>query len=98
MHATCPAGCYTRGSMCPASQVSSALWYPKWVPGTHAPSGPIKDVAGLRLETSEGKAVPWRRDDVDLYKVSAMYPMAFIRLSRGSTSFVTLRPSRPPAT
>ena len=30
------------------------LWYPKWIPGTHAPSGPIQDVAGLRLETAGG--------------------------------------------
>src|SRR6187431_3305672 len=24
-----------------------ALWYPKWVPGTHAPSGPVQNIAGL---------------------------------------------------
>ncbi len=35
-----------------------ALWYPKWVPGTHAPCGPLQDVAGLRIETTEGKPIP----------------------------------------
>ena len=50
------------------------LWYPKWIPGTHAPSGPIQDVAGLRLETTEGKPVPWRRDDTDVFKVECDVP------------------------
>jgi len=50
------------------------LWYPKWIPGTHAPSGPIQDVAGLRLETPAGKSVPWRRDDLDIYRVECDVP------------------------
>jgi predicted metalloprotease with PDZ domain len=50
------------------------LWYPKWIPGTHAPSGPIQDVAGLRFETPDGKAVPWRRDDIDVYRVECDVP------------------------
>ena len=50
------------------------LWYPKWIPGTHAPSGPIQDVAGLRLETTDGKPVPWRRDDTDVFKVECDVP------------------------
>ena len=32
------------------------LWYPKWIPGTHAPSGPLDTVGGLRLATPEGRA------------------------------------------
>ncbi len=50
------------------------LWYPKWIPGTHAPSGPIQDVAGLRLETTDGKVVPWRRDDGEVFKVECDVP------------------------
>ncbi len=50
------------------------LWYPKWIPGTHAPTGPIQDVAGLRLETPDGKPIPWRRDDVDVYRVDCQVP------------------------
>src|SRR5436305_6910663 len=26
-----------------------ALWYPKWIPGTHAPGGPVQNIGGLRL-------------------------------------------------
>ena len=50
------------------------LWYPKWIPGTHAPSGPIQDVAGLRLETPDGKPLPWRRDESDVFKVECNVP------------------------
>jgi predicted metalloprotease with PDZ domain len=51
-----------------------ALWYPKWIPGTHAPSGPIKDVGGLRIETPEGKSIPWRRDDTELFRLECDVP------------------------
>src|SRR5881392_3076919 len=42
------------------------LVYPKWLPGEHAPDGPIDDVVGLRFSAG-GKTVPWRRDLVDQY-------------------------------
>ncbi len=51
-----------------------ALWFPKWVPGTHAPCGPVQDVAGLRLETPQGKPVAWRRDETDVYRVECDVP------------------------
>jgi predicted metalloprotease with PDZ domain len=51
-----------------------ALWFPKWVPATHAPCGPVEDVAGLRLETSEGKPLAWRRDEVEPYRVECEIP------------------------
>jgi predicted metalloprotease with PDZ domain len=40
------------------------LVYPKWLPGEHAPDGPIDDLVGLRFSAG-GKTVPWRRDAVD---------------------------------
>ncbi len=42
------------------------LLYPKWIPGEHAPDGPIADLVGLKL-TANGKTLPWRRDDLDMY-------------------------------
>ena len=42
------------------------LYYPKWIPGEHAPSGPIGNVTGLKFEAN-GKVVPWRRDLLDVY-------------------------------
>jgi predicted metalloprotease with PDZ domain len=37
------------------------LYYPKWIPGEHEPSGPIANVAGLKF-SANGKTIPWRRD------------------------------------
>src|SRR5436190_875227 len=42
------------------------LVYPKWLPGEHAPDGPIDDLVGLKF-TAGGKTVPWRRDPVDQF-------------------------------
>jgi predicted metalloprotease with PDZ domain len=45
---------------------NTVLLYPKWLPGTHAPEGPIERLAGLTI-TAQGVAVPWTRDPVDVY-------------------------------
>ena len=42
------------------------LLYPEWLPGNHAPRGPIDKLAGLTI-TSEGRTLPWRRDPVNMY-------------------------------
>src|SRR5579875_3836233 len=42
------------------------LYYPKWIPREHQPSGPISNVAGLKFEAN-GKVVPWRRDLLDVF-------------------------------
>jgi predicted metalloprotease with PDZ domain len=43
------------------------LYYPKWIPGEHGPDGPVANLTGLHIEAA-GKAIPWRRDQVDVYK------------------------------
>ncbi len=42
------------------------LLYPKWLPGNHAPTGPIDKLAGLMI-TANGHKVEWRRDPVDVF-------------------------------
>ncbi len=49
------------------------LYYPKWIPGNHGPTGPIADLAGLKMH-ADGKAVRWRRDDVDMYAFHCTVP------------------------
>jgi predicted metalloprotease with PDZ domain len=44
----------------------TVLLYPKWLPGTHAPEGPIDRIAGIRM-TAQGAPVSWKRDPVDVY-------------------------------
>jgi predicted metalloprotease with PDZ domain len=42
------------------------LFYPEWLPGNHAPRGPIDKLAGLHL-SADGKPVAWSRDSSDVY-------------------------------
>src|SRR5208282_4975321 len=42
------------------------LLYPEWLPGTHSPSNPIGQLAGL-VVTANGKHIPWVRDRVNMY-------------------------------
>jgi predicted metalloprotease with PDZ domain len=44
----------------------TVLLYPKWLPGTHAPEGPIDRIAGIRIAAS-GTPVRWTRDPIDVY-------------------------------
>jgi predicted metalloprotease with PDZ domain len=44
----------------------TVLLYPKWLPGTHAPEGPIDRIAGLRI-AANGAPLSWTRDPVDVY-------------------------------
>src|SRR5271157_5709752 len=50
----------------PAKPGTLTLYYPKWIPGDHGPTGPITDLTGLKF-TANGKTLPWRRDLVDGY-------------------------------
>ena len=50
----------------PVSPGPLTLVYPKWLPGTHGPTGPIQNLAGLTVRAN-GARLAWRRDSVDLY-------------------------------
>jgi predicted metalloprotease with PDZ domain len=50
----------------PASPGKLTLFYPKWIPGEHMPSGPINDVTGLQM-SANGQPLPWRRDADDMF-------------------------------
>lgn len=42
------------------------LLYPKWLPGNHAPSGPINKVASLKI-SANGQPLRWVRDTLDVF-------------------------------
>jgi len=48
----------------PATPGTLTLYYPKWIPGEHGPTGPITDLTGLKF-TASGKPLKWRRDLLD---------------------------------
>src|SRR5437763_1882016 len=49
------------------------LLYPKWLPGTHSPSGQINKVAGFRASAG-GKGLAWVRDSLDVYAFHVNVP------------------------
>jgi len=57
----------------PASPGPLTLLYPKWIPGEHGPTGPISDLAGLKISAS-GKPIAWQRDPVDMYAFHCLVP------------------------
>lgn len=48
----------------PASGNMLTLYYPKWIPGEHGPTGPIQDLTGLKF-VANGQVLKWRRDLLD---------------------------------
>ncbi len=52
---------------------SLTLVYPKWIPGEHAPSGPISDLAGITVSAG-GQPVAWRRDAEDMFSFRVEVP------------------------
>src|SRR6266566_3690591 len=50
----------------PATPGPMTLFYPKWIPGDHAPTGPINDLAGLHI-SANGQPLLWKRDSIELF-------------------------------
>jgi predicted metalloprotease with PDZ domain len=63
----------------PAQAGRLTLFYPKWIPGTHAPDGPIRRLGGLKL-TAAGKPIAWQRDPLDMYTFHCEVPPGAYRV------------------
>jgi len=57
----------------PAAPGTLTLYYPKWIPGEHSPSGPLENLAGLKF-TAGGKPLTWRRDLENMYALHLDVP------------------------
>jgi predicted metalloprotease with PDZ domain len=57
----------------PVSAGPLTLEYPQWIPGDHRPTGPIDNLAGVFVRAN-GKEIPWRRDEVDMYGIHLTVP------------------------
>jgi predicted metalloprotease with PDZ domain len=57
----------------PATPGTLILYYPKWIPGEHAPSGPAIDLTGLKF-TGNGQFLKWRRDLADNWTIHVEVP------------------------
>src|SRR5713226_9831532 len=57
----------------PAIPGDLTLYYPKWIPGEHAPDGPVVDLAGLKFSAG-GNSLKWRRDLLDGFTLHVDVP------------------------
>jgi len=57
----------------PVSAGPLTLWYPQWIPGNHAPTGPINQMAGLLIR-GNGQLLQWARDSEDMYAFHLQVP------------------------
>lgn len=67
------------------------LLYPQWLPGNHAPNGPIDKIAGIRFEAN-GKPLKWKRDPADVYAFHVEIPQG---VSSITAQFQYLTPTSP---
>jgi predicted metalloprotease with PDZ domain len=57
----------------PATAGDLTLYYPKWIPGEHAPDGPVVDLTGLFFKAN-GQTLKWRRDLLDGFTIHVEIP------------------------
>jgi len=69
------------------------LTTPKWIPGNHRPTGPVDEITGV-VFTANGKVLPWRRDDEDLYQFRVSVPAGVTTLHAHLDCIVTARISQ----
>ncbi|HEV7701806.1 MAG TPA: hypothetical protein VGO43_16360 [Pyrinomonadaceae bacterium] len=55
-----------------------ALFYPKWIPGEHSPTGPINNLVNFKV-SANGKPLAWNRDNVEMFAF-------WVDVSKGVTS------------
>jgi predicted metalloprotease with PDZ domain len=68
-----PSNVYHAHLTIPVTAGPLTLYYPKWIPGEHGPTGPINGLTGLRF-TANGKSVTWQRDLVDMFALNLEVP------------------------
>ncbi len=73
----------------PVQPGALTLYYPKWIPGEHAPDGPIDAVTGLDMRAG-GQTVRWNRDLLDVYTFHVDVPQGASSLE---VSFQYLEPT-----
>src|SRR5436853_5498391 len=63
---TAPSNIFHAHLTIPAAAGAMTLYYPKWIPGEHGPTGPLVGLTGLRI-TANGAPVVWQRDPVEMF-------------------------------
>ena len=77
----------------PVTEGPLTLITPEWIPGNHRPTGPAEDLTGV-VFSIDGKAIPWRRDDENLYEFHVTIPKGVATLHAHLDCIVTARVSQ----
>jgi predicted metalloprotease with PDZ domain len=77
----------------PVNEGPLTLITPEWIPGNHRPTGPAEDITGV-VFSIDGKAIPWRRDDENLYEFHVTIPKGVSTLHAHLDCIVTARVSQ----
>jgi predicted metalloprotease with PDZ domain len=77
----------------PVTEGPLTLITPEWIPGNHRPTGPAEDITGV-VFSIDGKAIPWRRDDENLYEFHVTIPKGVTTLHAHLDCIVTARVSQ----
>ena len=64
----------------PARSGVMSLFYPKWIPGEHMPSGPISNLNNLHV-FADGRELAWRRDLVETSAFGFTVPAGATKLT-----------------
>jgi len=64
----------------PVQPGAFSLYYPKWIPGEHAATGPVENVAGLII-SGNGQPIVWHRDLSDMYLLHLQVPQGVSALN-----------------
>ena len=75
----------------PVTPGKITLLYPEWLPGTHSPSNPVGNMAGL-VVMADGKPLSWVRDRVNMWAFHIDIPKAATTLE---ANFQYLAPVNP---
>jgi predicted metalloprotease with PDZ domain len=54
-----------------------SLYFPRWLPGNHAPNGDVSRLAGLKINTRSAKgesSLAWTRDPLDAHRIQLQLP------------------------
>lgn len=58
----------------PVTSGELKLWFPKWIPGIHAPRGAIQNLAGLIIHDQNGQRLRWHRDTSEVHRFLMTIP------------------------
>ena len=67
------------------------IYFPRWVPGHHAPSGPISRIAGIVVRAA-GTSIAWQRDPVMMHALHVQIPAGVAQIE---LEFQYLSPTDP---